>query len=112
MEGSMNSFLKNYPEDIRDEDLELHLNPHLYKFQDYLRAEIIPEMCAYWIASGYFDSSLFEDNYDIFIRDVLAMFGDDYKLTDNLRNNVTKVLRDKYNLIIKSVDPLDFERRS
>lgn len=108
----MNSFLKNYPEDIRDEDLELHLNPHLYKFQDYLRAEIIPEMCAYWIASGYFDSSLFEDKYDIFIRDVLAMFGDNYKLTNRLRSNVTKVLKTKYKLKIRSYDPLDFERSS
>ena len=104
----MKGFKKHYPGDITEEDIKLHLDPHLDRFNNYVYEFILPEMCAFWIATGYYNGDLFEDSYDILINDVLCMFNDNYELTDNLKMNVQKLLELKYNLIIENENPLKF----
>ncbi len=104
----MKSFKKHYPGDITENDIKMHLTPHLEKFKVYVKEFVIPEMCAFWIASGYYDSNLFEDPYDIILNDVLCMFNDDYQVDDDLRMNVQKLLELKYGLIIDDKNPLKF----
>lgn len=104
----MNSFKKNYPGDITDVDMELYILPHLSKFKNYLYEFVIPDLCAFWIASGYRSSALFEDDLEAHINDILTMFCDEYPLSDSLKKSVIHILEVKHNLYVKSECPLKF----
>ena len=97
-------------EDVTDEEFELYLLPHLNRYDAFMKEYIIPEMCAFYIVSGYDTGGLEENSLRIYLNDVMAFLNDNYKVTASLKNKVIKCLKIKYNLEVVSEDPLTFRQ--
>ncbi len=104
----MNGFRKNISEDVTEEEFNLYLLPHLNQFESYMKEYIIPNMCAFYIKSGYETGGLELNSFKIYLNDVMAFLNDNYKVTLSLKNKVKKCLKIKYNLEVVSEDPLVF----
>lgn len=74
-------FRRNNGEDIFDQEDRKCLEPHRNRFKTYMLDYIIPDMCAFYISSGYQLNAFYSDTFDSFINDVLSMqFFSTYKL--------------------------------
>ncbi len=104
----MNGFRKTTGEDITNEEYELYLLPHSLRLEKYMMEYVIPEVCAFYIASGYETGGLEVNSFKIYINDVMAIFNDNYKPTKSLKEKVKRCLEIKYNFIMISEDPLCF----
>lgn len=104
----MNGFRKNTDEDITEEEYNKYLLPHNMRVKSYLMEYIIPEVCAFYIASGYDTGGLELNSLNIYISDVMAIFNDNYKPTKSLKAKVIKSLKIKYNLDVVCESPLSF----
>ena len=104
-------FLRKTDIDISDEEFDRIIEPHHKKVEEYLEEYIIPEMVAYYIATGYYDSSMYEERFQIHINSVLAeLFNYEVKNKKQLKKQIKKLLKVKYGLEIEDEDPLDFKR--
>ena len=88
-------FRRRNGEDIYDEEYKKYLEPHLNRFKIYMLDYIIPDMCAFYISSGYQLNAFYSDTFDAFINDVLAMLNCDYQLSNDLKEKIKKCLRIK-----------------
>lgn len=101
-------FRKSNGEDISDVEFQKYNIPHLNRFKMYMQNYIIPDLCAFYISSGYQLNALYSDTFDSFINDVLALLNDEYQISSILKDKVRKCLRIKYGLIIIKENPLRF----
>ena len=105
-------FLRNTNIDISDEEFERIIEPHHKKVGDYLEVCIIPEVVAYYIATGYYTSSTYEESFQIHINSVLAeFFNYEVQNKKQLKKQIKKLLKVKYGLEIEDEEPLDFKRK-
>lgn len=95
-------------EDISNQEYKKYFEPHLNRFNNYMLNYIIPDMCAFYISSGYQLNALYSDKFDSFINDVLAILNCEYQISSNLKEKVRRCLRIKYGLIIIKENPLRF----
>jgi len=107
----MKGFLKDYDTDITDYNYEKHLLPHLNKFNQYMFNEIIPDITAYYIATGYIDGNIFQYPLKLYIIDIVNMVNYDYRNINlvKLKEKVKKVLELKYGLVTINENPIEFE---
>ena len=105
----MIGFRKRTDEDVTEEEFNLYLLPHLNQIDEFMKEYIIPDMCAFYIASGYRTGGLEENSLNVYINDVMALLNDNYKNSKSIKNKVIKNLRIKYNLIVDSEEPLIFK---
>lgn len=101
-------FRRNNGEDISDAEFHKYFEPHRNRFKTYMLDYIIPDMCAFYISSGYQLNALYSDTFDSFINDVLSMLNCEYQISGNLKENIRKCLRIKYGLIVIKENPLRF----
>ena len=101
-------FRRNNGEDISDAEFHKYFEPHQNRFKTYMLDYIIPDMCAFYISSGYQLNAFYSDTFDSFINDVLSMLNCEYQISGNLKENIRKCLRIKYGLIVIKENPLRF----
>ena len=106
----MNGFRKNTDEDVTVEKYKLYLLPHSIRVEKYLMEYVIPDVCAFYIASGYDTGGLELNSLNIYINDVMALFNNNYKPTNSLKAKVIKCLKIKYNLDVVCEKPLTFRQ--
>ena len=106
----MEGFLKDYDGDITDYDYNNHLLPHSKNFDRYMFYEIIPEITAYYIATGYIGGNIFQHPLNLYVTDMLAMVNyesDDVDLV-KIKEKIKKILESKYGLVTINENPLEF----
>ena len=101
-------FLKHSEEDISDYEFQQIIEPHHNQFDRYFEEYVIPESIAYFLATGYYTSSMYEESFRIHINSVLAEFFN-YEVKDvkSLKKRIKRILLVKYSLKVDDEDPLD-----
>ena len=104
-------FINNYNNYICDSDFERLIEPHMKMIDEYLETYIIPEVAAYYLATGFFTTSLYEEPLSAHITSILQTFN--HKVSDmkQLKYNIRQLLIKKYGLIIINEKPLQFKFR-
>ena len=104
-------FRKKTPEDISHEEWKKYIEPHHDMVDTYLINYVIPDYCAFYIASAY-RHELEEESYDIFINSALCFFNVDDSMMDRLKDKekIAEILRIKYGLIITNEEPLEIKK--
>ena len=101
---------ENLNGDISDEEFEKLLKPFSDNYNEYLESYIMPEINAYYIANSYYRNSMYEGTFIQHYnsaRDLLNLFGENY---EQVKDEVFKLLRLKYSLIIINEKPLEIKK--
>jgi len=82
---------------------------HLIQFNNFLNDFIAPEIISFYIATGYYNSSIYEESLESILNTCYEYI--DFNIIDNdlLLNNIKHILNIKYNLNITSLNPLSLE---
>ncbi len=95
--------------DITDEEFEEKYGPFYDNFNDYMKTFVIPDVVAFYLASGY-DRSCLDDcplkNHINSAVDVFNIICD----VDELIPTIEMILKIKYNLKITQKNPLKIEK--
>ena len=68
-------------------------------------------MVAYYIATGYYNSAMYEARLQLHIDSIIdEIFNYKVKNKRELKRNIRKLLKIKYGLYIYDEDPLDFKK--
>ena len=102
-------FRKTVKEDVTDEEWNNYIVKELNDQEFFLKDELIPEFIAFSISNGYTKGYTEYNDYSIHIKTCLTYFNLQVD-EDDIKKKVTKVLKEKYNLIVVSEKPLDFKR--
>ncbi|MBQ2892219.1 MAG: hypothetical protein IJN13_04395 [Bacilli bacterium] len=97
--------------DITDEEVEKFLNPHMEDFGNFVYEFLVPEAIAFYLASGYRSSSIWESDFNMHINSIMDMLNQvnvEKKVYLKIKNNSKKILKMKYGLIVCSEKPLNF----
>lgn len=94
---------------ISDKDFKKIVTPHVELFDSYMQEFVVPEVCAFYIATGYRLNAIWENNFDTLISTVLSMLTDQDFDMEVIKNNIKKIFIIKYNLKIIEENPLIFE---
>lgn len=104
-------FLKDTDRDVSDKELEDIIEPHHKKVEEYLEEYIVPEVVAYYFATGYYDSTMYEEKFQIHINSIMAeLFNYEVQNKKQLKRNIRKLLKIKYGLEVEDEEPLDFKK--
>lgn len=96
--------------DITPEEFLKYVSPHIDKVNNYIIKNIIPEVCAYYIVTGYEDNAIWENAYDTHIGTVLDMFNIEFNNTiSHIKHKTTKILLNKYGYYIINENPLQLK---
>lgn len=104
-------FIKNLDRDVTSDEYNLLLKPHLLMMDRYIENYIIPEVVSFYLATGYFNSCVYEEPFVIHINTVLAgFFNYDVKNINKVMNNVKRLLLIKYGLKVIGDNPLQLTK--
>lgn len=102
-------FLKSGVNDISDDEFELIISQHGDKVNQFIEEYIMTEVIAFYLATGYYGNCMYEESLNIHINSIIAeVFNGEEKDRLRLIDNIKKLFRIKYGLIVINEDPLDF----
>lgn len=102
-------FLKSGVNDISDDEFEMIISQHGDIVNQFVEEYIMPEVIAFYLATGYYGSCMYEESLHIHINSIIAeVFNVEEKDRLKLIDNIKKLLRIKYGLVVINEDPLDF----
>ncbi len=103
-------FIRNTDKDIRDEEFEAIISSHYDNVKHYMISYVIPETIAFYLATGYYGSCMYEEPLKIHINSIVAELFN-YSIEDMmaLKKEVKAILKLKYNLEVEDEDPLSFK---
>ena len=91
-------FRKNNLCDLTDEEYNNSAKPHLKRTDLFLETYVIPEYSAYFIATGYYTNSIWEDSFETTINSTIDIFEYEIKDYNKFVDNVKTLLKHKYSL--------------
>lgn len=102
-------FLKSGINYMSDDEFNLIISPHGIKVHQFVEEYVMPEVIAFYLATGYYGSCMYEESLQIHINSIIAeVFNSEEEDRPRLIDNIKKILRIKYGLIVINEDPLDF----
>lgn len=101
---------KGTEEDISDEELEKVINPFYDNYHEFLISYIMPETIAFYIASSFSRSAMWEATFLQHYNSAKDIFNVDDSDFNKIKFEVIKLLRIKYSLEIISENPLNFKK--
>lgn len=104
-------FIKNENNYISDGDYERLIEPFMNMVDEYLETYVIPDFIAFYLAGGYFTTSLYEEPFEVHITSIIQTFNHKVRNMKQLKCNVKQLLVRKYGLIIINEKPLQFKFR-
>lgn len=102
-------FREDNGQDVTDEEFEEFIEPFYWKCHKHLHENILPEYVAFYIAEGVKMKALFSHDYKIHISSAADVFNIKYNY-EFVKKKVTKLLKEKYHLVVISEKPLNLER--
>ena len=95
--------------DITDKEFEKIYLPFYNNVNDYLNNYVIPDLVTFYLASGYSRHCLSECNLINHINSAVDIFNCRCDIS-RLIPKVKKILKIKYNLVVKNTNPLRLKR--
>lgn len=103
-------FIKPTGKDYTKKEINNYLMPHYNLITNYMEKCVIPEVVAYYLATGYYHSLMFEDTFNIHIKSIQdELFNYQAKNTKATKERVKDILENKYSLRVIGERPLKFE---
>lgn len=104
-------FIKNQGKNITKKEMREIYIPHAKVMKNYCVNIIIPEVCAFYLASGYKSNAIEEDDYNTHLKTCIVMFNlliskKDFNI---IKNNTTDLLKSRYELVVINDKPLAFK---
>jgi len=103
-------FLEKRIDDITNEEFQNIILPHIEITNTYLEEKIIPMTVSHYISTGFENSSLFENTFDIHINSCIDVFNYNPKDMVKLKNRIKDILLNEYNMKITNETPLIIEK--
>lgn len=94
---------------LDENDFLKKCNFHSIQLKDYVSNYIAPNIIAYYIATGYYSSCIYEQKFNTLISTGLEFLNINVPVSKTLIKNVKDILKVQYNLKIIKTDPLTFE---
>lgn len=104
-------FRRSSGEDISSQEFELYVLPQIAKVNAYIRDVILPDICAFYIATGYQNDAILEQTYTMHIKTVLDMFSNKFQITKKLKEDVSRILNEKYGFLVIQEEPLQLQKK-
>lgn len=102
-------FLKSGINDISDDEFNMIISPHGDKVNQFIEEYVMPDVIAFYLATGYYGSCMYKESLNIHINSIIAeVFNGEEKDRTKLIYNIKKLLRIKYGLVVINEDPLNF----
>jgi len=92
-----------------DKPLEKNFIEHSKQVENFVNSFIAPELIAFYIASGYNHSAIYEQQLDTIISTGTEFLNFNIPISNNLVNNIKKILEIKYGLKVIKTIPLKLE---
>lgn len=99
-------FKQNTDEDISDTEYNEVIKPHIDKVNNFHETYLVPEISAYYIATGYYNNALYEDSLLNHITSCTSTIDMNVSNEKKLIANVKELLLVKYGLEIENENPL------
>ena len=96
--------------DISDDEFEAILKPFLDDYDNFIYSYVMPEVIAYYIANAFNRNSMYSGTFNQHYnsaKDMLNLFNEDYEI---VKDEVFKLLKIKYALIVTNEEPLELKR--
>lgn len=100
-------FIKNECGDVSDEEFEKIVAPFDSMFDSFVKEFILPEACAFYVAIGFREECLWQQDFDLFIGSVLDMLNHPKSYVNEIKPTVIKLLKLKYGLNVINEKPLE-----
>lgn len=102
-------FISKKCEDVSDEDFDELVSPHSDAVANFMADFIFPEVVAYYIATGFYKSCIWEEKFDVLIGTVNDLFNYHFVVTKKLKESISHILLIKYGLKLIGENPLALE---
>ena len=99
-------FKKNTDEDVSETEYNTVIKPHIDKVNSFHETYLVPEISAYYIATGYYNNALYEDSLLNHITSCTSTIDMNVSNEKKLIANVKALLLVKYGLEIENENPL------
>lgn len=99
-------FKKNTDEDVSETEYNTVIKPHIDKVNSFHETYLVPEISAYYIATGYYNNALYEDSLLNHITSCTSTIDMRVSNEKKLIANVKELLLVKYGLEIENENPL------
>jgi len=99
-------FKKNTDEDVSETEYNTVIKPHIDKVNSFHETYLVPEISAYYIATGYYNNALYEDSLLNHITSCTSTIDMNVSNEKKLIANVKELLLVKYGLEIENENPL------
>ena len=99
-------FKKNTNEDVSETEYNTVIKPHIDKVNSFHETYLVPEISAYYIATGYYNNALYEDSLLNHITSCTSTIDMNVSNEKKLIANVKELLLVKYGLEIENENPL------
>ena len=103
-------FLKQLDRDFTKEEEDNYLIPHLNMIHNYLEKCVFVDMAAFYLETGYWNSIMFEETFNIHIKSIQdELFNYEIKDLKETKERIKDILENKYGLRVVCERPLKFE---
>ena len=99
-------FKKNTDEDVSETEYNTVIKPHIDKVNSFHETYLVPEISAYYIATGFYNNALYEDSLLNHITSCTSTIDMNVSNEKKLIANVKELLLVKYGLEIENENPL------
>lgn len=99
-------FKKNTDEDVSETEYNTVIKPHIDKVNSFHETYLVPEISAYYIATGYYNNALYKDSLLNHITSCTSTIDMNVSNEKKLIANVKELLLVKYGLEIENENPL------
>ena len=97
---------KDNSKDVTDKEFNDFVEPHGNMVEHFIEKIIAPEVVAFYIATGYYKSAIWEGSFQILINDALEFINCSIKDSAGLKENIKNLLYTKYLLKVTEEEPL------
>lgn len=99
-------FKKNTDEDVSETEYNTVIKPHIDKVNSFHETYLVPEISAYYIATGFYNNALYEGSLLNHITSCTSTIDMNVSNKKKLIANVKELLLVKYGLEIENENPL------
>ncbi|MBE6139624.1 MAG: hypothetical protein E7174_03920 [Firmicutes bacterium] len=96
---------------FNEKEYDKVINNHFKEIENYIEKISIPDLVAFYVYSGFNNSTLWEKSLNKIINTCLEYINVNINISNELVDNIKKNLKNKYNIEIINLDPLELRTK-
>lgn len=96
---------------INEKEYDKVINNRFKELENYIEISTIPDLVAFYIYSGFNNSNLWETSIEKIISTCLEYINININISNELINNIKDNLKNKYNIEITNLDPIELKAK-